>query len=102
MSSVKIEWSQRVNGRHPGLVETVELTPFIEACAAQRRLRILQHIPTEGIFMMPESVPVTPEPGDEFLAAVEEPAVEEPNESELLGLVQPKPRAPRKPKAEEE
>lgn len=41
MSEVTVEWTQRVAGRHPGLVETVELTDFIQGCAKNGRLVII-------------------------------------------------------------
>ncbi len=101
MSQVKVEWLQRVNGRRAGQVETVELTPFIQGCSSQRRLRILEWIEEPraivGVFMdtSAPSEPVTAEADDEFVAQLVE---------EMLKPVapEPKPRAPRKPKVTEE
>lgn len=37
MSEVTVRWNQRVLGREPGHIETVELTPLIEGCLTQGR-----------------------------------------------------------------
>lgn len=41
MSAVTLMWDQRVAGREPGDVETVEETPFIIGCLANLRCHII-------------------------------------------------------------
>lgn len=41
MSEVRIRWTQRVAGRHPGDTETLELTPWVEAVIAAGRAVVL-------------------------------------------------------------
>lgn len=127
MSQVKVEWLQRVNGRWPGAVENLERTPYIDALVAQRRVRILdvapepEYIPAPivGVFIPALSDSLVEadvfdhivDDGGDLSHEDDVPPPSEPvtteaeslSESELLGLAvpKPKPRAPRKPKAED-
>lgn len=44
MSEVKVRWIQRAAGRDEGHEEIVELTPFVQGCADNNRLEIVEHI----------------------------------------------------------
>jgi hypothetical protein len=95
MTQAKIVWLQRVNGRYPGHEETVELTPYIEALAKNRRLDIVETLrpaPILGVFVA-EPAPDTDAMADETVYSypdLDAPVTEDTYESA------PKPRAPRK------
>lgn len=58
MSLVKIEWKIRAAGRSEGDVETVECTPFIEACIKSGRVAVLEY--PEAIVGVVEPAPSVP------------------------------------------
>ncbi len=58
MAEIKIQWEQRVAGRMPGDIETIEESPFIAACILQRRCKVVAPAaaPIVGVFEDPASV----------------------------------------------
>jgi hypothetical protein len=96
MTQAKIVWLQRVNGRYPGHEETVELTPYIEALAKNRRLDIVETLrpaPILGVFVAepaPDTDAMSDDPVIESYPDLDAPITEDTYESA------PKPRAPRR------
>lgn len=93
MSNARIVWTQKVAGREPGEIETVEIdTDFMRGCLANKRFEILSVDPTPAASIAAEESPATiPSPA----AVAAEPAPI----SDLLGLTAPKPKPAAKPRA---
>lgn len=79
MAEITIRWNQRVAGRFPGTVETVENTAFVRACIGQGRCDDIT----------PPALPIEPE------LPVFEPQPELPFENEVMAAVAAPKRAPR-------
>lgn len=73
MSEVRIRWTQRVAGRHPGDTETLELTQWVEAVIAAGRAVVLAQdaspvqtppveVPVELVFVEDAPKPRRPKP----------------------------------------
>lgn len=75
MAEVTVRWTQRVLGRAPGEVETVESTPLIEACILQGRAEVVSgSVPDQPATPSWNGLGPIPDQGQPVVVAKPEPA----------------------------